>query len=235
MIAAQLLATAPAILGFSAPLLLRARRRLASWAVFFPVLLLAGLLLAAPARAEVGAADKAEIARVEALLEGISTLESHFLQIGPQGDITQGTLYLKRPGRIRFEYDAPNDNILVVADGLWLIFHDKEVGQVTRLPLGETPLGVLLSKKINLSGDVTVDHVEKQGGVLRVQLHDSDRPDEGSLTLVFSDKPLELRQWLITDPQGQITSVTLTERRYNATLDPKLFVFHDPVPEGLGR
>ena len=235
MIASQLLASAPGLLHLLTSVLYPGLRRHAPRLAATGMLFLAFLASSTAANAEISEADKADIARVEALLEGISTLEAQFLQIGPQGSIAQGHFYLKRPGRIRFEYAPPNDNILVVADGLWLIFHDKEVGQVTRLPIGQTPLGVLLSRNIRLSGDVTVDQVERRGGVLRVRLHDTDRPEEGSMTLVFSDAPFELRQWLVTDSQGLTTSITLTERRYNAKLDPKLFVFHDPTPDRPDR
>ena len=130
--------------------------------------------------------------------------------------------------RLRFEYDPPIP-VLVVADGTWVVFHDSEINQVTRLPLGSTPLAVLLRDEIRLRGSVTVTEVARATGTLRITVIDSDATDQGSITLVFSDRPLALRQWLIRDPQGQETSIALSEIRYNMILKPELFVFFEPL------
>lgn len=170
----------------------------------------------------------ADIARAEAYLNTIQTMRARFIQVGPQGGLTEGNFYLRRPGRLRFEYDPPIP-VLVVADGTWVVFYDSEINQVTRLPLGSTPLAVLLRDEVRLRGSVTVTDVERATGTLRITVIDSDAPDQGSITLVFSDRPLALRQWLIRDPQGQETSIALSEIRYNMILKPELFVFFEPL------
>ena len=170
----------------------------------------------------------ADIARAEAYLNTIQTMRARFIQVGPQGGLTEGNFYLRRPGRLRFEYDPPIP-VLVVADGTWVVFYDSEINQVTRLPLGSTPLAVLLRDEVRLRGSVTVTDVERATGTLRITVIDSEAPDQGSITLVFSDRPLALRQWLIRDPQGQETSIALSEIRYNMILKPELFVFFEPL------
>lgn len=174
--------------------------------------------------------DRADIARVEEYLNKIRTLRAGFIQTAPDGSVSEGELYLRRPGRLRFEYDPPSP-LLVVADGIWLVLHDRKLEQVDRWPVYETPLGVLVAARIELQGgDVRVVDVERRPGILELQLVDTERPEEGSLTLVFSDDPLVLRQWYVTDAQGGVTTVAIADAEVNVGLDPELFVFNDPAP-----
>ena len=186
------------------------------------------LPLLRPAQAQALTAEQtADVHRVESYLNEISSLSARFVQIGPGGELARGQLYMRRPGRLRFEYEPPTP-ILIVADGLWLIMHDKELGQVNRFPLYETPPGVLVAKTVDLSDGVDVRQVERQAGILRVTVVDSDRPEEGSLTIAFTDPPLQLRQWHVLDAQGGVTNIALTDVRLNVPLKPELFTFTDP-------
>ncbi len=198
-----------------------------------PLLLLIALALGtgpAAAAAALSELDIADIARAEAYLNSIQTMKARFIQIGPQGGLSEGNFYLRRPGRLRFEYDPPIP-VLVVADGTWVVFYDSEINQVTRLPLGSTPLAVLLRDEIRLRGSVTVTEVERATGTLRITVIDSEAPDQGTITLVFSDRPLALRQWLIRDPQGLETSIAMSQTQYNMILKPELFVFFEPIDQ----
>ncbi|MBO6826616.1 MAG: outer membrane lipoprotein carrier protein LolA [Sneathiella sp.] len=188
--------------------------------------LLIGLMAPTVSAATLSEEDKADIKRVEDYLNNISTMKANFLQVNAEGQFAEGTVYLNRPGRARFEYEPPAQ-ILVIADGLWLVFHDKELNETNRIPLSSTPISVLLEENATLSGDVTVTSVEKDGGVLRVNIIDTSEPDEGGITLVFSIRPFELRKWLITDAQGLTTSVTLSEEEFGIKLKPELFLFKD--------
>ncbi len=154
-------------------------------------------------------------------------MKARFLQINAEGKIAEGDLYLRRPGRARFEYEPPAQ-ILIVADGTWLVFEDKELDEITRLPLYSTPISVLLKEDVVLGGDVTVVSVEKQASTIRVNIIDTNEPQEGGITLVFSDKPLILRKWLITDAQGQTTSITLSDVERGTYIQPELFTLVDP-------
>ncbi|MBL4667395.1 MAG: outer membrane lipoprotein carrier protein LolA [Sneathiella sp.] len=170
--------------------------------------------------------DREDIARVEAYLNKITTLKAHFLQVNSEGHVAEGNVLINRPGRARFEYEPPAQ-ILVVADGTWLVFHDKELDETTRIPLSATPISVLLEEDVELSGDVTVTSVEKDGGILRVNIIDTDEPDEGGITLVFTLHPFALRKWLITDPQGSTTSVSLSNMERGLEFKAELFTFYD--------
>lgn len=192
--------------------------------------LVAGLLLAAPSpSAALSERDEADIGRIAAYLERIRTLRARFLQIAPDGALAEGLFLLKRPGRLRFAY-APPSPILMVADGTWLFFYDSELDQLNRIAIGSTPLSVLLAENIRFDGALVVERVERVPGVLRLVVVDRERPEQGTVTLVFSEPPLSLRQWLVKDGQGLVTTIHLSEVELNPPLDPQLFVFVDPNP-----
>ena len=175
-----------------------------------------------------GEVSKAPVDRVEAYLNSIETLSARFLQVDSAGNVAHGQLYMRRPGRLRFEYDAPSP-LLLVADGVWLILHDKELDQVNRFPLYETPLGVLVDDPVNLREKVEVVEVEESAGILRLKVINPGLPDEGWMGVTFTEPPLLLRQWRIKDAQGGITALSLTDIRANRKLDAELFTFTDPV------
>ena len=172
--------------------------------------------------------DKADIERAETYLNSITTLKARFLQISPNGTSVEGDAYLSRPGKLRLQYDPPSP-LLVVADGSFLIIHDRQLGEPSYLPLDSTPAGVLVRANVKLSGgDVAVTRVVRLPGVVRVSLAQAEDPASGEITLVFSDAPFVLRQWQVKDAQNQVTTVSLFEAQNGLTLDPKLFQFQDP-------
>ena len=188
-------------------------------------------LLASAARAQAPAAltsqDRADIARVESYLNGIRTLHARFRQIAPNGGTSEGQAWLERPGRLRFEYDPPSPFLLVGGHGL-LVFHDSRLRQTSNIPLSSTPLGLLLQDNIRLSGDVTVTGLTRAPGQLQLQLLRTKSPADGTLTLVFADAPLALRQWSVVDAQRQETRITLYNIEFGGTFNQKLFEFIDP-------
>jgi outer membrane lipoprotein-sorting protein len=186
------------------------------------------LAFAAPAAAAaLSEADRADVARAEDYLNTVKTISGRFVQVAPDGSLSEGRMWLSRPGRLRFEY-APPTPILVVADGIFVVYHDMELGQVDRVPIDATPLSVLLSERVKLSGDVTVRAVRRGPGTLRVALFATKRPDEGEIVLVFGDNPLQLRQWQVVDARGGATTVSLSQLEFNQPLVNRLFVFTDP-------
>ncbi len=186
-------------------------------------------LAPAPAGAAFSERDVADIARIEAYLNDIRSLRARFVQVAPNGGLAEGVLSLQRPGRVRFEY-APPTPFLVVGDGEWLFFYDSQLDQITRVKISMTPLKILLDDRIRFGGRAMVAGVQRSPGVLRVEVLDRKKPDDGAVTLVFSDSPLLLRQWLVTDPRGLVTSIYLNRMEVNLPLDPALFVFIDPNP-----
>ena len=168
-----------------------------------------------------GAAD---IARVEGYLNGIHSLKARFLQVAPDGALSEGNVWLERPGRMRFEYDPPARMLLVASAGT-LAFQDDAVGQTSEIPLSSTPLGILLADQVHLSGNVTVTELHRLPGQLQLTLIRSSSPGDGSLTLVFSDNPLTLKQWTVLDAQRRETRVTLYNVELGVRIDPRLFVW----------
>jgi outer membrane lipoprotein-sorting protein len=197
-------------------------------AVFLAALSPTGAAAALPVALELGKAERADIARVEAYLNGVKTVRARFMQISSTGELAQGDFYLLRPGKMRIQY-APPVPILIVADGTWLIYYDRELEQVSYIPLNSTPAGILVADKISLlADDVTVTGFEHKAGMVRITLVRTDSPEEGSLTLVFSDQPLALRKWTVVDAQGVVTNVSLIDAHFDVPLDPKLFRFKNP-------
>lgn len=183
---------------------------------------------AEPKRMVLSAQDKADIERAETYLNAVTTLKARFLQVSPNGSSVEGDVYLSRPGRLRLQYDPPSP-LLVVADGTFLIVHDRQLGEPSYIPLGSTPAGILVRPGVKLDGgDVAVTRVIRLPGVVRVSMVEAEDPAAGEITLVFSDKPFQLRQWQVKDAQNQITTVSLFEAQNGLSLDAKLFQFKDP-------
>ncbi len=195
------------------------RRSLLLSAALLP---LAQTASADPPAVALSASDQADIGRIEAYLNGIRTLKAHFLQVAPNGGISEGTAWLERPGRMRFQYDPPAPFLLIAAHGQ-LIFHDSSLGQDSNIPLSRTPLGILLADHVTLAGAVTVTAIQHLPGQIQLTLERTASPGDGSLTLIFTDSPLTLRQWTVVDAQRRETHVTLSNAQTGGTFDPTLF------------
>ncbi|MBV8614016.1 MAG: outer membrane lipoprotein carrier protein LolA [Acetobacteraceae bacterium] len=171
----------------------------------------------------VAQSDTAVIQRVQDYLNGLHALTARFTQVAPNGAITRGTAWLERPGRMRFQYDPPTPLLLVAGHG-FVLFRDTQLGQTTNIPIGQTPLGILLAPRIDLlGGALHVTGVRRLPGELQITLVRGANPGEGSLTLTFATDPLSLRQWTVTDAQQQRTTVALSDVRLGGTFDPSLF------------
>lgn len=189
---------------------------------------LAQLRPAPPQAAALTAQDRADVTRIEVYLNGLRTLRSRFLQVAPDGGITEGNAWIERPGRMRFEYDPPSPLLLVAGNGGGM-FYDKVLKQVTYFPLSSTPLGILLSDNLKLAGEVAIAGIERLPGQIHVSMFRTRSPGDGRLTLVFADNPLSLRQWMITDPQDKETTVSLFNVTLGGWFDQKLFETADPT------
>jgi outer membrane lipoprotein-sorting protein len=172
--------------------------------------------------ATVSPADQADIARIEAYLNGLKSLKAHFMQVTGDGALSEGTAWLVRPGRMRFQYDPPSPFLLIAAHGV-LIFNDSSLQQTSNIPLSRTPLGILLAERVTLSGGVTVTGIQRLPGQIQLTLVRTDSPGDGSLTLIFADQPLTLRQWTVVDAQRRETHVTLYNAQTGGSFDPQLF------------
>ncbi len=181
---------------------------------------------AAQPRAALTERDRADIAAAEAWLNRLGSVKARFLQIAQNGAAAEGTAWILRPGRMRFEYDQ--EPLLLVASHGQFFYFDKALRQPSIVPVSATPLGLLLRENLRFEGDITVSRVERGGGLFRITLHRTGAPAEGRLTLVFSENPVELKQWAVVDAQGQETRVSLFQQEYGGRFPPLLFEFNDP-------
>jgi outer membrane lipoprotein-sorting protein len=166
------------------------------------------------------------VLKAELYLNRIETLQARFIQVSSNGAYAEGQVHVRRPGRLRFEYDPPHP-ILLIADGVNLLYYDKELKQATFIPLWETPLWFLIRKQVDLSGSIEVTDVSLATGVVRITVQEDGAEQVGAVTLTFSDQPFALRSWEVTDAQGITTRVSLLDPVYGRKAPDKLFDYGD--------
>ncbi|MCI4644622.1 MAG: outer membrane lipoprotein carrier protein LolA [Hyphomonadaceae bacterium] len=158
------------------------------------------------------------------------TAEGHFVQIDQNGALSEGRFYLQRPGRMRFEYDDPVP-ILIAADGVTVAMQDRELETVDRVPLGATPLGLLLSNDVDFETDAEVLRVQRANGLVAITVIDPTEEADGELTMLFHTGTYDLIGWRVLDANNGITSVQLDDVRTGMTLNPRLFIIEDAEDE----
>ena len=155
------------------------------------------------------AAELLSLRSISAYLNELSTAKGSFTQVTSDGDISTGTLYIRRPGRVRFEYDPPSKALVIAGGGQVAVYDPKSNVPPEQYPLKRTPLNLILAKDIDLSrAQMVVDHRE-DGPSTIVTAQDPEHPEYGTIELVFTGSPVELRKWVITDDGGTKTEVVL--------------------------
>lgn len=166
--------------------------------------------------------DLDNISKIENYLNSITTLKSIFLQTASTGERSGGVLFLDRPGKMRVQYDEPSP-ILLVSDGSYVIYVEKNLEQISHFPIRQTPLRVLIEKDVDLQAWYQIKDIKRGPGTLRLTLTMKDDLSLGSIQLLFSDRPMQLRQWTIRDQQGIEVRVSLMDMQRGARFDPELF------------
>ena len=196
------------------------------------VLLPGAARAAAVAPAPLTGQDQAQLQRIAGYLNGIRTMSARFQQTAGNGGVSSGRLWVSRPGRMRFEYEHPA-TLALLADAGFVYQWDKELKQTTKIELRSTPAWFILRDPVNFGPDVVVTGYQQGGGTIRVGVVEAAHPDLGSLTMVFTENPLSLRQWTVVDQQGRRTTVNLSDVQIGVALDPRLFqyqyLFSPPV------
>jgi len=200
----------------------------------------AALCLSAPvasmlAAAPVAAQQVSDLDRAVEALRGISTMQADFLQTDRAGHQVAGKLTIKRPGKIRFEYQK-GVRMLIVGDGKALTMVDYEVRQVQRWPIGNSPLGALLDPRRDVKRFGTLQP-SNDPNVVSIEVRDRSHPEYGVITLIFLRKPstpggLELVSWVALDSQNQRTTIRLANPRYGMDVSDNAFRFVDPRTAG---
>lgn len=155
-------------------------------------------------------AEKISLNEISNYLNGLKTLTGAFTQVNNDGSISTGTVYIQRPGRVRFEYN--NDSTLVLASaGNVAIFDPKSNGGPQQYPLSQTPLSIILDANVDLGrANMVTGHSEGKNSTI-VTAQDPEHPEYGNIQMVFTPNPTELRQWVVTDDAGEKTTVILGE------------------------
>jgi outer membrane lipoprotein-sorting protein len=185
------------------------------------------LLATGPANAQGQTAGQPGAAEAEKYINSIRTLKARFVQSNPNGSVVQGTLYVRRPGRMRFEYDPPSQ-LKIVADGSQVTMWDianKDFGQ---WPIGWTAASFLVKEPLSLSGDLQVEKSERSDGMLHLTLSQAKKPQEGKVIVRLGENPMVLRGWTIIDNRGNHVNVSLQDVQAGMQLADSLFKFDGP-------
>jgi outer membrane lipoprotein-sorting protein len=187
----------------------------------------------APPAAEVAPAD-VRVIQVEQYLNSLRSLQGRFVQNNPNGSVVKGTLYLRKPGRMRFEYDAPSA-LKIIADGTEVIMWDVKTKDYGQWPIGWTAASFLVKEPLQLTGDLRVERIENVDGLLALTLTQARKPQEGKVIVRLSENPWQLRGWSILDARGNRVDVALTDLRAGVQLADSLFKFDGPDPSQMRR
>ena len=154
-------------------------------------------------------AERISLNKISDYINGLTTLQADFEQINSDGSIDRGKLYIRRPGRMRLEYTAPNNALVIAGAGSVAIFDDKSKNGPTLFPLKKTPLNLLLKKNVDLyKNEMITEHTANNENTFIVA-KDPKRKSQGSIKMVFSNSPVSLQGWTITNQSNQKTKIIL--------------------------
>lgn len=156
-------------------------------------------------------AQKLSLNEVSAYLNQLQTAQGGFTQINGDGTLSTGQIYIKRPGRIRFEYNPPERSLVMAGGGQVAIFDGRSNTGPDRYPLNQTPLKIILERNVNLGQARMVTGHTSDGTSTTITAQDPDNPQYGNIQMVFTANPVELRQWIVTDDVGSQTTVILND------------------------
>ena len=166
---------------------------------------------------------------IQSYLNNLGTMQANFSQLSQDGATQTGKFYLSRPGKLRFQYDAPNGDY-IVADGLVIHYWDDGVKNYSSAPIGTTLADFLLRKNIRFKGDdIQVLSLNRPSqNKLVITFNQKKNPEAGDLRMLFSESPLKLEKWRVTDGAGSVTEVSLSNVQTGVKLSPSLFRFKAP-------
>lgn len=184
--------------------------------------LLAGSAAFAAKAASLSAEQTEAVEKISAYFNSIRTLHGEFTQISPKGNVSSGVFHISKPGKLRFEYAAPNP-FVIVSDGTWLVVKNKAKNRADQYPLSKTPLRLMLARDVDLLQQADIKGVETKDQLTTVTLEDRDQLVPGHLILVYDNSENALQQWTVVDGKGRRTTVSLNRVVVGAAADPGLF------------
>ncbi len=209
-------------------------RRTAS-ALIVGIAIAGSAVVAIPATvATAQAATIADAQKIADHFSSVRTMAGEFVQFGPRGEQTGGKFFIERPGKIRFNYEAPS-GFKVISDGNSVVINNAKLNTWDLYPLSKTPLKLLLDNRIDLSGN-KVRSVKQDEDLTTIQLQDKSVFGDSTITMMFDPKSYDLRQWTITDAQGKDTTVMIFNVQQGVNVDPSFFkIDYDYISEQTGR
>jgi outer membrane lipoprotein-sorting protein len=169
------------------------------------------------------AAEKISLNEISSYFNAMTTAEAQFSQMTDEGETSTGRLFIRRPGRMRFEYDPPEKTLVVVGGGQVAVFDPKSRDEPLRFPLRHSPLNLVLEREVDLAQrNMVVAHFEAESQTA-VTLQDPENPDYGFIQLIFTDNPVQLRQWIVQDNSGGRTQIILDSLTEGGRLSNVLF------------
>lgn len=170
-------------------------------------------------------AHQVDLHKIENYLNNLKTLQAGFVQMSSNGGTAEGRIYIAKPSKIRMEYTAP-DELLIVGNGDYIIYNDKELDQITNIDYKDIPATMILTKQIKFDGqNLKVVDVYEDGGQTAITVETPQKPEIKPITLIFDNEPFRLKQWKIIDPQNIEVTISLFDIEQDLTLSDSLFKF----------
>ena len=176
---------------------------------------------------EAKAQSPENLQKIETYLNNLKSLEATFVQMASNGATAEGRLFIKKPNKIRMEYAEPT-NVLIVGNGDFIVYNDLDLDQITHIDYNDIPASLILSDKIKIDGkNVKVIDYYQDSGSTSITLDYAKKGNIGPITLIFSNNPMELKQWRIVDPQSVEVSVSLYDAKRDFDIGEDVFKFKD--------
>lgn len=187
------------------------------------ICLLCGLVFSIEAKAQ----SVENLQKIENYLNSMKSIEATFVQMASNGSTAEGRLFIKKPNKIRMEYAEPT-NVLIVGNGDKIVYNDLDLDQVTHIDYDDIPASMILSDNIKIDGKkIKIIDFYQDTGSTSITLDYADKGDIGPITLVFSNNPMELKQWKIVDPQSVEVSVSLYDAKKDGEINDEVFKFRN--------
>ena len=173
--------------------------------------------------------NKSVTSQIEKFFDNLITLEANFIQVSPSGNISNGKIYLDLPGKLRIDYENPN-NLLITCKGFWIVIQDREAKTTNNIPVKSSPFAILLENKSFLENQNIKTEYSIKAGIVSLKIKSQNNDKQESLILEFTENPFSLKKWVIQDSLGENTTVLIQNAKYNNELSYLLF-FPDNFPE----
>ena len=161
--------------------------------------------------------------KIDVYLNNLNNITANFIESSSEGHMTEGIIYLSKPGKLRIEYKK-KESPLIVADGKWIHFFDIELNEIQSVGIKKSPAWILLKEKVNLNKDFEVKTIKKELGKIIINISNKDFENINEIKLVFSSSPIALKKWIILDSQDIETTVSLTNIKEKQKFNPKTFI-----------